>query len=131
MALKPPPIYEFVLPLPPTANHRLMPVKTKGGGMRLIKSTKMRDWQENAQKLLKPCQDYRHMEVRVDLVMCWPDRRRRDIDGPVKPVLDVLTTVGIWSDDVWVKDVRLSIAREGSTYPRGTVSGRVQLFVPF
>lgn len=41
--------------------------------------------------------------VRVTIVLGVPDRRRRDLDGPIKAILDGCTKAGIWADDsqVW------------------------------
>ena len=36
-----------------------------------------------------------------------PDRRRRDVDGMLKAVLDALTHAGLWRDDSQVDDLRI------------------------
>jgi crossover junction endodeoxyribonuclease RusA len=41
--------------------------------------------------------------VAVRLDMYPPDLRRRDIDNPVKVLLDALTQAGIWEDDYQVR----------------------------
>lgn len=45
--------------------------------------------------------------VQVSIVLGVPDRRRRDIDGPVKAILDGLTAAGVWDDDSLVWDLRV------------------------
>ena len=93
----------YRLPLPPSGNHRLMPVRT-GGRMRLIKSPKMRRWCEQCDEILasEPLLET-EKGYRVSLRIWWPDRRRRDIDGPVKGVFDSLVRAGILSDDSMIK----------------------------
>ena len=36
-----------------------------------------------------------------------PDKRKRDLDNILKPILDVLTTAGIYEDDSQVVDLRI------------------------
>ncbi len=36
-----------------------------------------------------------------------PDKRRRDLDNVLKPILDCLTDYGLWDDDVQVEDLRI------------------------
>ena len=93
----------YRLPLPPSGNHRLMPVRT-GGRMRLVKSPKMRRWCEQCDEILasEPLLET-EKGYRVSLRIWWPDRRRRDIDGPVKGVFDSLVRAGILSDDSMIK----------------------------
>lgn len=37
------------------------------------------------------------------IVLLAPDRRRRDLDGPIKAILDGLTDGGVWTDDSLVR----------------------------
>jgi len=77
--------------------------------MRLIKSPKMRAWCEQcdnilgAETLLETKKGYR-----LSLRIWWPDRRRRDIDGPVKGVFDSLVRAGILEDDSMIKYFEVS-----------------------
>lgn len=41
--------------------------------------------------------------AQVWIVLTVPDRRRRDLDGPVKAILDGLTDGGVWDDDSQVQ----------------------------
>lgn len=93
----------FRLPLPPTSNHRLIPAKINGR-TRLITSSEMRAWKKQAQEILSghpeiPCV----MGYRIHMSIWWPDRRKRDIDGPVKVCLDALVKAGILVDDSFVR----------------------------
>lgn len=58
----------------------------------------------------------------LDLVEVWislwvPDRRRRDIDGPIKALLDGLTGAEVWADDqqVWALHVRKHLGAARAT----------------
>ena len=92
--------------LPPTANHRLIPVNG-----RLITSPKMRKWKEYASKHVAEVVRELELEqpipgrVAVSLVIQWPDRRKRDLDGPIKPVLDALVKGGLIEDDSNIKEM--------------------------
>ncbi len=124
------PTYLFTLPLPPTSNHRLIPI-VRHGRLRLITAPSMRKWKAEAASLLEPCDHFTTGKVRLDLTIVWPDRRKRDLDGPVKPVLDALTAAGVWGDDDQVKDLRLWVDDAGYLQEAGTIAGKVQTFVPF
>lgn len=50
--------------------------------------------------------------LKVSVIARPPDRRRRDLDGMLKAVLDALTHAGIYADDSQIDD--LSITREPS-----------------
>ena len=54
----------------------------------------------------------------VSITACPPDRRKRDLDNLLKPLLDSLTHAGVWGDDYQVN--RLSIER-GDATPGGHV----------
>jgi crossover junction endodeoxyribonuclease RusA len=41
------------------------------------------------------------LAVQVDLTP--PDRRKRDVDNPLKSLFDALTHAGVWSDDSQIK----------------------------
>ena len=126
------PVYRFELPLPPTANHRLMPTKA-GGRIRLITAPKMRDWKElAARRLAAPSVTFPDSRVQLSLSIKWPDRRRRDIDGPIKPLLDALTAAGVWGDDSQVRRMEVdAIPMDYGLQAPGTVSGVVSDWVPF
>lgn len=50
-------------------------------------------------------------EAEVWITLWVPDRRRRDIDGPIKAILDGLTDAHVWADDslAWSMGVRKRI----------------------
>ena len=90
-----------------------MPAKGSG---RLITSPKMREWKKAAEESLAKQRDWGKptitSHVAVTLVVTWPDRRKRDIDGPVKPVLDALVKAEILKDDSLIKELAVIIEDE-------------------
>lgn len=55
--------------------------------------------------------------VAVEVTLCPPDRRRRDLDNHMKGLLDGLTFAGVWADDEQVDS--LTILR-GPVVPGGS-----------
>ena len=47
--------------------------------------------------------------LEVTILLCAPDRRRRDVDNYSKAVLDSLTKAGVWEDDSQID--RLTLVR--------------------
>ncbi len=98
------------LKLPPTSNHRLIPVNG-----RLITSPKMREWKKYAEEAVTISIMGRLGDtpmagkLSVTIIISWPDYRKRDIDGPVKPVLDALTKGGMIEDDSLIKDLWVKV----------------------
>lgn len=45
--------------------------------------------------------------VKVHIVALPPDRRRRDLDNMLKPMLDALTHAMLWTDDSQIDDLRI------------------------
>ena len=98
------------LKLPPTSNHRLIPVNG-----RLITSPKMREWKKYAEEAVT-ASVIDHLDktpmtgkLAVTIIINWPDRRKRDLDGPVKPVLDALSKGGMIQDDSLIKDLWIRV----------------------
>ena len=97
--------YSLNLMLPPTANHRLIPANG-----RLVTSPKMRKWKDYASNHVTEVVKALNLDepvkgrVAVSLMIQWPDKRRRDIDGPVKPILDALVKGGLIEDDSNIKE---------------------------
>lgn len=50
-------------------------------------------------------------EAEIWITLWVPDRRRRDIDGPIKAIMDGLTDGRVWADDslVWSQHARKRI----------------------
>lgn len=64
----------------------------------------------------------KHVKVAVDVWM--PDRRKRDVDNILKPLLDACTKADVWRDDSQVKV--LTIRHCGYDPPAGRVVVRVE-----
>ncbi|MCP4895240.1 MAG: RusA family crossover junction endodeoxyribonuclease [Actinomycetales bacterium] len=93
------------IPLPPTVNHRLMPMCMKGRG-RLIKSPKFRKWEKDAAEFIHAaCEPMEDKSLFVRITIRWPDKRKRDIDGPVKPLLDLIVREGFILDDSMIRAI--------------------------
>lgn len=94
------------IPLPPTVNHRLMPTCIQGKG-RLIKSPKFRKWEKAAAEEIRGACDpmLDDKELHVKITIRWPDKRKRDIDGPVKPLLDLIVREGFIADDSHIRSL--------------------------
>ena len=120
------------IPLPPTNNHRLLPV-VRHGRVRLITGPKMRAWKEEVAPLLEMDEGLGLQPVGVTLEISWPDRRRRDIDGPVKPVLDALVDADWFDDDSLVQMLVVQCYRSllDELVPPGFVRVDVRPWPPF
>ncbi len=103
------------LTLPPTSNHRLIPSKSG----RLITSPRMRKWKLKAKKDVAQ-QVFEGSKrtaiagdrVAVTIHLTWPDRRKRDIDGPIKPILDAIVAGGAIEDDSLIREMAVFVADE-------------------
>jgi Holliday junction resolvase RusA-like endonuclease len=85
--------------IPPTGNHRLIPIKVNGK-LRLATAKKMRDWKDAVAKELEGEEPIENLGgYIVKIKVWWPDRRRRDLDGPVKVIFDALVKAKIITDD--------------------------------
>lgn len=104
------------IPLPPTNNHRLLPV-VRHGRVRLITGPKMRAWKDEVAGLLEPSESLKDAAVCVTIQIAWPDKRRRDIDGPVKPILDALVDAGWFDDDSQVEKLVVQKAQAWTDDP--------------
>lgn len=100
---------------PPTVNHYY----TVARGRKILSERgrdykKTQGWQMIAQSIAK------HMsgKFKIDITAHPPDRRRRDLDNLLKPILDSLTEYGAITDDSDIDE--LSISR-GEKIPGGHI----------
>ena len=99
----------FDLPWPPALNHYYRSVTIKGQARVLI-SMEGREYRHRLAMVVvlrgraKPLAG----PLRLDLMLHPPDKRRRDIDGPLKALLDALTHAGVWEDDSQVRDLHVA-----------------------
>jgi crossover junction endodeoxyribonuclease RusA len=88
---------EFELPWPPSLNK-----SARKFGCCKYRKQVLDEWQW-------PCTAFVEGErLAVTIVLYPPNARRFDIDNRVKPILDALTGVGLWTDDWQVDDLRVS-----------------------
>ena len=97
----------FDLPYPPTVN-----TYWRANGNRRFISAAGKKFREAAFKIIKAA-DVIQIEgdCRVDVDLYLPDRRKRDIDNILKPILDILQLAGVIKDDCQVQE--LTVARLG------------------
>ena len=107
----------ITLPWPPTVNTYYTVARN-----RKILSKRGRQFKEHAGLLIRSPEKPLEGDISVFIRAYPPDRRKRDIDNILKPVLDVLTTAGIYEDDSQVIDLRIQ-----RFYPSG--DGRVEVMV--
>jgi len=100
-------IAKVVLPYPPSINHYWL---TARGGRRYIspEGNTFRQW------TLVTCRtqqipSFGDSEIRLDITINPPDRRRRDVDNVLKVLLDALQAARVYDNDYQVQ--RLSIER--------------------
>jgi len=90
-------IYEFYTEFPPTVNNYY--VKTQRGVFISHKGRKFRD--ALAESLHAQIGADAHIDypVLVEVILHMPDKRVRDLDNYMKPLLDAITKTGFWDDD--------------------------------
>lgn len=86
------------IPFPPTANHIWA-----RGGKRTYLTKEYQSFLKIVSLAIKRAEEARPLfganAYAVRLVVYPPDRRVRDLDNLIKPVLDALTRAGLWLDD--------------------------------
>jgi crossover junction endodeoxyribonuclease RusA len=90
----------FLLPYPPSVNNRLNHFAVKGR-VRAVLKKPYRQWKTAAAETIAASPDAFQIKgtYRLDLIVCRPDRRARDLDNIIKPVSDALTEAGVIEDD--------------------------------
>lgn len=96
------------LPFPPPANN--LYINARGGHGRYL-SPRYREWQAEAAGMIKQQRPGRVFgPFRVEIVLTRPDKRKRDIDGLIKALLDALVKGGIVKDDSLAERVSIEWA---------------------
>jgi crossover junction endodeoxyribonuclease RusA len=107
-------VNSYRLPYPPTMNTYWR--KYRG---RITLSARGRQYKRDVQAVVGPQPPRLVGPLAVTLSVWLPDRRKRDLDNLIKPVLDACTAAGVWIDDSQV--AALSIARLGVRKPGATI----------
>ncbi len=89
---------EFTVPLPPSAN-RLW----RRSGRHIHKSSEYQAWLTDAGFLARVVTNNTHSHVPGPYILTLhatrPDKRRRDLDNLIKPIGDLITSIGLVEDD--------------------------------
>tara|TARA_R110002020_G_C16295509_1_gene772759 strand:- start:1440 stop:1787 length:348 start_codon:yes stop_codon:yes gene_type:complete len=108
--------YEVTLPWPPTVNTYWRSVNGRN-----ILSKKAREYKKLAAKFLVAMDLKGDLKVVIECNM--PDKRRRDLDNLLKPLLDVMDECGVYEDDSQISDLRILKSSYGD---KGTVTINVK-----
>jgi crossover junction endodeoxyribonuclease RusA len=85
----------LTLPLAPSINHYW----GMRGHMKYLTAKAKTFRQEVLMELVKHEQRFGDDPVSVSITIHFPDKRRRDIDNPIKATLDALCIAGLFTDD--------------------------------
>lgn len=105
------------LPWPPSINHLWRNVVV-GRAARTVISKEGRKWFEAAALEVMRQRENESIDgrIKVEIVLCPPNRVSFDIDNRVKAILDACTKGGLWCDD---GKVDVLTVRRGDVYPGG------------
>lgn len=93
----------YQLPYPPSVNHIYS--RTKRGGVML--NDKAKSYREDVLHTIGKASVAVTGDLRVRIDAYMPDKRKRDLDNPLKALLDAMTHAGVWTDDSQIKDLRI------------------------
>lgn len=93
----------LLLPYPPTINHYY----GVRGKTRFIKPDGLEFRRLVAEKVAQKSNSMILGKVTIQIQICPPDKRKRDIDNVLKALLDSLTKAGVWKDDSQIVDLRI------------------------
>ena len=112
----------LVLPYPPSMNGYWRSLRTGRMAGRVLISERGRAFRKDVEAAAR-LQEIARLEgpLKVTLWLHPPDRRRRDIDNPIKPLLDALTHAGAWSDDSQIRELHVTMEAPDKTNPRALV----------
>jgi crossover junction endodeoxyribonuclease RusA len=112
----------LVLPYPPSMNGYWRSLRTGRMAGRVLISERGRAFRKDVEAAAR-LQEIARLEgpLKVTLWLHPPDRRRRDIDNPIKPLLDALTHAGAWSDDSQIRELRVTMEAPDKDNPRTLV----------
>lgn len=92
------------LPYPPTINHYF----GQRGKIRFL-TAKGRKFREEVLQIVKENKLDNDVDAPLKLYVafCPPDRRKRDIDNPLKPLLDALEHADVYTNDVNIVELHV------------------------
>ena len=106
----------FTLPLPETTNSAY-----KSGKGHWYKSAKAQNWEEEAGWIIKRSWHRKPIINLVTLELVFYLKRDRDIDGSIKPVLDLLQRLKVYENDRQVVELHVIKATD-KDWPRVEIS---------
>jgi len=95
---------ELTLPYPPVLNTYYRHVRGK-----ILISKEGREYRAYVKNAIYASKDKAILfsRLRVEIWATMPDKRRRDLDGIPKAVLDALTHAKVWGDDEQIDELRI------------------------
>jgi crossover junction endodeoxyribonuclease RusA len=100
-------MFSFELPYPPSINHYWRRV-----GPRTLISRQGRKFRQDVEVAVRRKSGLRGKlpmlgHLAVEVLLCPPDRRRRDLDNTLKATLDALQHAGVYQDDSQIADLAI------------------------
>ena len=95
-------MFSCKLPWPPTVNNYY----TVWKGRKII-SKKGKQFKKDCAIYIYRLGTQMKGDLQVEISVCMPDKRRRDLDNLLKPILDVLGEYGVYEDDSQISDLRI------------------------
>ena len=112
----------MTLPYPPSINTHWRHLRSGPMAGRVLISERGRAYRIEVEAVARAhgvqCQ---HGALTVTIWLHPPDRRKRDIDNPIKPLLDALTHAGAWLDDSQIRELHITMEDPDKDSPRAVV----------
>ena len=102
--------FACTLPWPPSVN--TYDTVWKG---RKILSKKGKQFKKDCAEHIKPQSEPMTGKLKVNVVVSFPDKRKRDLDNLLKPILDVLDDYNVYVDDSQIWDLRITRVETGGS----------------
>ena len=112
----------LVLPFPPSMNGYWRSLRTGKLAGRVLISERGRAFRKAVEDIGR-LHEIEKLDgaLKATIWLHPPDRRRRDIDNPIKPLLDALTHAGAWGDDSQIRELHVTMEAPDKDNPRALV----------